>query len=169
MDTEVDTRLDKIGTGQARRCAARPAIANARLAYQRYEECSPPAVGRAGRRRAQPQRPLWASTGVKDPAYPDTMYVTELVAAGTVNTMPETTLAAVADHGEVRGDTIGGTYDAGPQCSPASGRRRPERRVLQSWRPRASTNSRSPGRNSSTPSRASWTPLTARKRTGTKS
>ena len=59
---------------------------------------------------AQPQRPLWASTGVKNPAYPDTMYVTELVAADTVNTMPGTTLAAFADHGEVTGNTIRGRY-----------------------------------------------------------
>ena len=59
---------------------------------------------------AQPQRPLWASTGIKNPAYPDTMYVTELVAAGTVNTMPGTTLAAFADHGEVTGNTITGRY-----------------------------------------------------------
>jgi transaldolase len=57
------------------------------------------------------QRPLWASTGVKDPAYDDTMYVVELVAPDTVNTMPEATLNAVADHGVIRGNTIAGTYD----------------------------------------------------------
>jgi transaldolase len=60
---------------------------------------------------ARPQRPLWASTGVKDPDYSDTMYVTELVAPGTVNTMPEKTLDAVADHGQVTGDTVRGRYD----------------------------------------------------------
>ena len=60
---------------------------------------------------ANPQRPLWASTGVKDPAYPDTMYVTELVAPGVVNTMPEKTLEATADHGEITGETVTGAYD----------------------------------------------------------
>ena len=59
---------------------------------------------------AKKQRPLWASTGVKDPAYSDTLYVTELVAPNTVNTMPEKTLDAVIDHGEVTGDTITGAY-----------------------------------------------------------
>jgi transaldolase len=57
------------------------------------------------------QRPLWASTGTKNPEYSDTLYVTELVAPETVNTMPEKTLEAVADHGEIRGDTVHGTYD----------------------------------------------------------
>jgi transaldolase len=59
---------------------------------------------------ARPQRPLWASTGVKDPSYDDTRYVVELVAPGTVNTMPEGTLRAVDDHGTVRGNTIGCSY-----------------------------------------------------------
>jgi transaldolase len=68
-------------------------------------------MAKAGWARAQPQRPLWASTGVKNPAYPDTMYVTELVAADTVNATPGTTLAAFADHGEVTGNTIRGRYD----------------------------------------------------------
>ena len=106
VDTEVDKRL---GEGHALRGKA--AVANARLAYQAYEEAfaSPrwQALEAAGAKR---QRPLWASTGVKDPAYEDTMYVTELVAPGTVNTMPEATLDAVADHGVVRGDTIAGSY-----------------------------------------------------------
>jgi transaldolase len=62
-------------------------------------------------RGARPQRPLWASTGVKDPAYGDTRYVVELVAPDTVNTMPEVTLKATADHGRVRGDTVRATYD----------------------------------------------------------
>ena len=111
VDSEVDTRLDQIATSQATQLKGKAAIANARLAYQAYEEVT------ASQRwqqlaglGAQPQRPLWASTGIKNPAYPDTMYVTELVAAGTVNTMPATTLAAFADHGEVTGDTIRGRY-----------------------------------------------------------
>ena len=112
MDTEVDKRLDKIGTDEAKALRGKAAIANARLAYERYESviASPrwQALAAAG---ANAQRPLWASTGVKDPAYDDTMYVVDLVAPGTVNTMPEATLNAVADHGELRGNTIAGTYD----------------------------------------------------------
>lgn len=88
-------------------------VANARLAYQVYEELFSTerwaVLAEAG--ALPPQRPLWASTGVKDPAYPDTLYVTELVAAGVVNTMPEKTLDATFDHGVVTGDTITGTYD----------------------------------------------------------
>jgi transaldolase len=111
VDTEVDKRLEKIGTDEAKALKGRAALANARLAYQEYEHAFSSdrwsALESAGAHR---QRPLWASTGVKDPAYPDTMYVTELVAPGTVNTMPEATLEAVADHGEISGDTIHGTY-----------------------------------------------------------
>ncbi|MFK4101254.1 transaldolase [Streptomyces sp. NPDC019531] len=111
VDTEVDSRLDKIGTPQARDLRGRAAIANARLAYQLFERaCASKrwrALAAAGMR---PQRPLWASTGVKDPAYDDTRYVDELVAAGVVNTMPEQTLRTVADHGRITGDTIHGTY-----------------------------------------------------------
>jgi transaldolase len=113
VDTEVDRRLDKIGTPEAAEMRGKAALANARLAYELYEEKF--ALGRwkallqAG---ARPQRPLWASTSTKDPAYPDTMYVVDLVAPGVVNTMPEATIAAVADHGVLHGDTIHGTYDA---------------------------------------------------------
>jgi transaldolase len=112
VDTEVDKRLDKIGTEEAQALRGKAAIANARLAYERYEKVIASdrwkALADAG---ANVQRPLWASTGVKDPAYDDTMYVVELVAPDTVNTMPEATLDAVADHGEIRGNTIAGTYD----------------------------------------------------------
>jgi transaldolase len=115
VDTEVDKRLDRIGTDAAAALKGRAAIANARLAYQRYEQVfSSPrwqALADAG---AHPQRPLWASTSVKDPAYRDTMYVEELVAPGVVNTMPEETLAAYADHGATRGDTVTASY-AGAQ------------------------------------------------------
>ena len=111
VDTEVDTRLDQIATPQATELKGKAAIANARLACQAYEEviASQRWQQLAGL-GARPQRPLWASTGIKNPAYPDTMYVTELVAAGTVNTMPGTTLAAFADHGEATGNTITGRY-----------------------------------------------------------
>jgi transaldolase len=111
VDTEVDKRLDKLGSGEAKAFRGKAAIANARLAYQAYERvfASPrwQALADAG---ARPQRPLWASTGVKDPQYDDTRYVVELVAPGTVNTMPEATLNAVADHGQIRGDTVTGAY-----------------------------------------------------------
>lgn len=111
VDTEVDKRLSAIGTDEALALRGKAAVANARLAYQAYEEVfSSPRWESLAAAGARPQRPLWASTGVKDPAYPDTLYVTELVAPGTVNTMPEKTLQAVADHGEVTGDTITGHY-----------------------------------------------------------
>jgi transaldolase len=104
VDTEVDRRLDALDSPQARELKGKAAVANARLAYQAYEQV----VAEARWRRlaaagANVQRPLWASTGVKNPDYPDTMYVSELVIAGTVNTMPGTTLAAFADHGTVPG------------------------------------------------------------------
>jgi transaldolase len=112
VDTEVDKRLDKIGTAEAKALRGKAGIANARLAYERYEKVIATdrwqALAAAG---AHVQRPLWASTGVKDPAYDDTMYVVDLVAPDTVNTMPEATLRAVADHGVIRGNTIAGTYD----------------------------------------------------------
>ena len=111
VDSEVDHRLDAVNTDEARALKGHAAIANARLAFEAFEEVfSTPrwhALTEAG---ANPQRPLWASTGVKDPAYSDTMYVTELIAPGTVNTMPSTTLNAVADHAKITGDTIRGTY-----------------------------------------------------------
>ena len=113
VDTEVDSRLDRIGTPEAAELKGTAAIANARLAYQAYQELT---AGRRwqqlARQGARTQRPLWASTGVKDPAYPDTMYVTELVARDTVNTMPGPTLEAFADHGVIRGDTISSGYQA---------------------------------------------------------
>jgi transaldolase len=111
VDTEIDKRLDRIGTPQARALKGKAAIANARLAYEHYERVFAGdrwgALLAAG---AHPQRPLWASTGVKDPSYDDTRYVVDLVANGVVNTMPQATLAAVADHGSIRGDTIRPLY-----------------------------------------------------------
>ncbi|HEY2129652.1 MAG TPA: transaldolase [Streptosporangiaceae bacterium] len=116
VDTEVDRRLDKIGTPEAAALRGKAAIANARLAYELYEEriATPrwQALLAAG---AKVQRPLWASTSTKDPAYDDTMYVVELVAPDTVNTMPEATLRATADHAKLRGDTVRGTYDQSRQ------------------------------------------------------
>jgi transaldolase len=115
-DTETDKRLDKLGSEEAKALRGTAAIANARLAYQHYEQVFAgdrwKALERAGAHR---QRPLWASTGVKDPSYDDTRYVVELVAPGVVNTMPEATLDAVADHGVIRGDTITTMYEEAQQ------------------------------------------------------
>jgi transaldolase len=112
VDTEVDARLDRLAAPGAAALKGSAAIANARLAYQAHAELT---AGerwqRLARLGARPQRPLWASTGVKNPAYPDTKYVAGLVAPGTVNTMPGATLEAFADHGQVSSDTITGSYD----------------------------------------------------------
>ncbi|MFF3906924.1 transaldolase [Streptomyces sp. NPDC001848] len=112
VDTEIDKRLTKLGTEEALALTGRAALANARLAYEAYEKAFASerwsALETAGANR---QRPLWASTGVKDPAYKDTLYVDELVAPGTVNTMPEATLDATADHGDIHGDTVTGGYE----------------------------------------------------------
>ncbi|NNG34284.1 transaldolase [Nakamurella aerolata] len=111
VDTEVDKRLDELGTPEAKALRGQAAIANARLAFQLYEErFGAPEWQELAAAGAKPQRPLWASTGVKDKAYDDTRYVTELVTAGTVNTAPEKTIQAVADHGVITGDTIRGNY-----------------------------------------------------------
>src|ERR1700742_718299 len=116
VDTEVDARLDKIGTDEAKALKGKADIANARLAYELYEQRIDTDRWRAlAAKGARVQRPLWASTSTKDPSFPDTMYVVDLVAKDTVNTMPEATLHAVADHGEIRGDTIHGTYDSSRQ------------------------------------------------------
>ncbi|MFJ5281991.1 transaldolase [Streptomyces parvulus] len=111
VDTEIDKRLTLLGTEEALALRGRAALANARLAYEAYEKvfAGDRFTALAGA-RANPQRPLWASTGVKDPAFRDTLYVEELVAPGTVNTMPEATLEAAADHDDVRGDTVTGGY-----------------------------------------------------------
>ncbi|MFE5600298.1 transaldolase [Streptomyces coelicoflavus] len=111
VDSEIDKRLSLLGTDEALGLRGKAALANARLAYEAYENvfAGDRFTALAGA-RANAQRPLWASTGVKDPAFRDTLYVEELVAPGTVNTMPEATLDAAADHGEVRGDTVTGGY-----------------------------------------------------------
>jgi transaldolase len=114
VDTEVDKRLDKIGSADALALRGQAGVANARLAYAAYQE-----VFIGGDRYehlkadgARVQRPLWASTGVKNPDYSDTLYVTELVAPNTVNTMPDKTIDAIADHGVITGDTVTGTAAA---------------------------------------------------------
>ena len=116
VDTEVDARLDKLGTPEAEALRGTAAIANARLAYELFEnKCAEERWLALAASGANVQRPLWASTSTKDPSFPDTMYVVELVVADTVNTMPEATIKATADHGQLRGDTVHGTYDASRQ------------------------------------------------------
>lgn len=112
IDAAVDKKLDAMDDDDARALRGQVAVANARLAYEAFEDIFGTerwdALAEAG---AHPQRLLWASTGVKDPAYPDTRYVDELVTSGVVNTMPEATLRAVADHAQLHGDTVRGRYD----------------------------------------------------------
>lgn len=114
VDTEVDKRLEKLGSEQALALRGQAGVANARLAYAAYQQAFEGGQRYQAlmARGARVQRPLWASTGVKNPDYSDTLYVTDLVAPNTVNTMPEKTIDAVADHGVIRGDTISGTASA---------------------------------------------------------
>ncbi|GAA1218629.1 transaldolase [Rhodoglobus aureus] len=113
VDTEIDKRLDAIGTDDAKALKSKAGVANARLAYQLYDAAFSTeralALIAAG---ANKQRPLWASTGVKDPSLPDTLYVTELAVDETVNTMPEKTLEATFDHGVITGEQVTANYDA---------------------------------------------------------
>ncbi|MEV4844916.1 transaldolase [Micromonospora matsumotoense] len=121
VDSEIDKQLDRMageasdGAGKERALGlkGRAAVANAQLAYERYTEVFSSdrwqALADAG---AHPQRPLWASTSTKNPDYRDVIYVEELIAPGTVNTMPESVVTAYAEHGETRGDTVTGAYEA---------------------------------------------------------
>ncbi|WP_405493792.1 transaldolase [Nocardia sp. NBC_00511] len=120
VDTEIDKRLEAIGTDEALALRGQSGIANARLAYAAYQDVFDGGkhtdvytkLASAGGNR---QRPLWASTGVKNPEYSDTMYITELTGPNTVNTLPEKTLEAFADHGQLTGDTLSGTGAAAQQ------------------------------------------------------
>jgi transaldolase len=111
FDTEIDKRLEKIGSDEAKAMRGKGAVANARLAYERYSEVFAgkrwQALADAG---AKPQRPLWASTSTKNPDYPDTLYVSDLIAPGIVNTMPESLIHAWADHGETQADAVTTNY-----------------------------------------------------------
>ncbi|MBD8703492.1 transaldolase [Frigoribacterium sp. CFBP9039] len=111
VDTEIDKRLDAVGTDEAKALKGKAGVANAQLAYEVYTQAFDTERAKgllaAG---ANKQRPLWASTGVKDPNVLDTTYVVELVAADVVNTMPEKTLEATFDHGDIRGDSISSSY-----------------------------------------------------------
>ncbi len=122
VDTEIDKRLVSIGTDEALALKSKAGVANAQLAYQAFEDAFATeravALLDAG---ANKQRPLWASTGVKDPSLPDTLYVTQLVAQGVVNTMPEKTLDATFDHGVITGDTVTGSYASADEVLAAIG------------------------------------------------
>lgn len=116
VDTEMDARIDALGTAEAKALRGQAAVANARLAYAAFrEELASERWAALAKAGARPQRPLWASTGVKDPSYPDTKYVDELVVSGVVNTMPEKTLHAVEDHGNIAGDIVTGRADEARQ------------------------------------------------------
>ncbi|GAA3049984.1 transaldolase [Actinokineospora globicatena] len=113
VDSEVDERLDAIGTDEAKALRGEAAVANARLAYAAFLELFQGARWEAlAADGANRQRPLWASTGVKNPDYSPTLYVDQLVVSDTVNTMPEKTLHAVAEQGKITGDTVTGTAGA---------------------------------------------------------
>jgi transaldolase len=118
VDTEIDRRLDEAGADASLK--GRAGIANARLAFKAFEEFFAgdrwAALEAAGARK---QRPLWASTGVKNPDYKDTMYVDDLVVEDTVNTMPQKTMEAVADHGEIVGDQVRPFYADAEACMQA--------------------------------------------------
>ncbi|WP_104129937.1 transaldolase [Cryobacterium sp. N21] len=113
VDSEINARLEAIGTPEALALKSKAGVANAQLAYQVYEQAfsSERALGLI-KTGATKQRPLWASTGVKDASLPDTLYVTELVAPEVVNTMPEKTMQAAADHGVIPADSVTGSYAA---------------------------------------------------------
>jgi len=123
VDSEIDKRLEAIGTDEALALRGQAGIANSRLAYAAFEDVfSGPRWEALAAKGAKAQRPLWASTGVKNPDYSDTMYVTELVVADTVNTMPDKTMQAFADHGEVQGDRVTGTAAAAQEVFDALAR-----------------------------------------------
>jgi transaldolase len=109
VDTEVDRRLDALGSDEARGLRGQAAIAQAKLAYHLFAQCfSGPRWERLAALGAEVQRPLWASTSTKDPSYSDTRYVDDLIGPDTVNTLPEATIAAFENHG-----TLGRTIDSG--------------------------------------------------------
>jgi transaldolase len=113
VDTEIDKRLEAIGTDAAKALKSKAGVANAQLAYEVFEQAFSSERAKvlldAGANR---QRPLWASTGVKDPSLPDTLYVVQLAVKDVVNTMPEKTLEATFDHGVIEGDQVSGSYAA---------------------------------------------------------
>ena len=131
VDTEVDRRLERIGTDEALALRGRAALAQAKLAYRDFREAfSGPRWETLARDGANPQRPLWASTSTKNDAYPDLLYVDSLIGRDTVNTMPDATLDAFLDHGIVA-DTVETDLDHAVEdwTAIAADRRRPRRRL----------------------------------------
>ena len=113
IDTEIDRRLEAIGTPEALQLRGKAAIANAKVAYSHFQRlCSEPRWQALAARGARPQRLLWASTSTKNPAYPDTLYVDELIGPGTVNTLPDATLEAFEHHGNVEPTLTTGVEEA---------------------------------------------------------
>src|SRR5207248_147152 len=109
VDTEIDRRLDAIGSEEATAARGKAAVAQAKLAYQLFKEkFSGPRWEALAKKGAHLQRPLWASTSTKNAAYPDLLYVNNLIGPHTVNTLPEATIEAFLDHG-----AIGRTVDVG--------------------------------------------------------
>lgn len=116
VDSEIDARLEDVGTPEALELRGKSGVANARLAYQAFEEIfSSPRFEELAAAGANVQRPLWASTGVKNPDYSPTMYVDDLAVDRTVNTMPEGTLVATEEKAQLRGDAVRGTYEEARQ------------------------------------------------------
>lgn len=117
VDSEIDKRLEELDDAKAAELRGKAGIANARLAYAAFQDClvNNPEWTKLEAQGGRIQRPLWASTSVKNPEYTDTMYVTELAGPHTVNTMPEDTLDATIDHGEITGDTLTSRDDEAQQ------------------------------------------------------
>jgi transaldolase len=121
VDTEVDRALEGIGTPEALSLRGKIAIANAKVVYQRFREIFLGTAFEEFRRRgARLQRPLWASTGTKNPAFSDVLYVEELIGPHTINTIPPATLSAFRDHGRVQPTLEAGEHDAGQVLSRSS-------------------------------------------------
>jgi len=113
VDTLTDSRLEEIGTDEALALRGRAGVANSKQAYRIYEELfGDDQFGHLAARGARPQRLLWASTGTKNPAYSDVLYVEELIGPDTVNTAPPATIDAFREHGEIRGATLLEDWDA---------------------------------------------------------
>jgi transaldolase len=122
VDGKADAALETIGTDEALALRGTAAVANAKLAYRRYQEIfEGPVFDTARARGAKPQRPLWASTSTKNPAYSDVLYVDELVGPNTVNTIPPATMDAFKDHGVVNPSALTTGVDAAAQHFEALG------------------------------------------------
>ena len=163
VDTAVDNKLEEIGSDEAKALEGKAAIANARLAYELFENkfANDPRWAALEAKGAKKQRPLWASTGTKNPAYSDCVYVDELVAPLIVNTMPEKTLNALADHGNGAPTIKVPTKSPTPSWPKLAELGIDFKAVTDSWKPTASLPSSSPGIPSLLTSRLASTASTA--------